>query len=194
MLFLWSQRQLMLKLLAAWNKKHLEEEGKETDVLQPWNNNAIFLNNAIKESIIWPVFPLCLGIMYNERRDPCITMERGSIRCHSLSASWSKPHTSDSVYLASSTAIRSIDLQVLKKNLLYVKDFTFLTAMQIKKHKLRLLGMGCCKCPSGPEKNSWSDKQANVRHWKHCWFSVVNLYLQPWTFGGISFVRELYHV
>lgn len=71
-----------------------------------------FLNNTIKGSIIWLIFPLFLDIMYCERRDPCITIGKGSIRCRSPWASWSKPHTSDSVYPASSTAIHFIDLHM----------------------------------------------------------------------------------
>lgn len=107
--------------------------------------------------------PLCLGIMYCERRDPCITMGRGSFRCCSPSASSSKPHTSDSVYPASSTAIHFIDLH--KKTCCMSR--TFLNAMQIKKHKLQLLGMGCLQVHTKIEK-SLSDKQANICHMKHC--------------------------
>lgn len=108
--FLWSKMLTDVETPCGENKKHLEEKGNKQMCCSTETTMPFFLNNTIKGSIIGPIFPLCLGIMYCERRDPCITMERGSIRCCSPSASWSKPHTSDSVYPTSSTAIHFIDL------------------------------------------------------------------------------------
>lgn len=101
----WCKNSMQPEMRNIWRRRE-----RDRCVAAVGQQCRFFLNNAIKGSIIWPVFPLCLGIMYCERRDPCITMGRGSIRCRSPWASWSKPHTSDSVYPASSAAIHFIDL------------------------------------------------------------------------------------
>lgn len=104
----------MVKNTVWWknsNKKHLEETGYIQMCCHTEKTKPFFLNNAIKGSIIWPIFLLCLDTIYCERQDSSVTMGRGTIWCRSPSASWSKPHTSDSVYCAASTAIHFIDLK-----------------------------------------------------------------------------------
>lgn len=127
-----------------------------------------FLNNAIKGSIIWAVFPLCLGIMYCERRDPCITMGRGSIRCRSPSASWSKPHTSDSVYPASSAAIHFIDLhEEEKKKPAACQGLRILDCNANRETQALIVRDGVFASAHQGRKNP-CDKQANICHPKHC--------------------------
>lgn len=100
---------------ASKNEKHLERKKSRQMCCSRETTMHFYLIMLSKDLLYGRCSPPCLGIMYYERRDPCITMERGSIPCRFPSASWSKPHTSDSVYPASSTAVPS--LISLKKNI-----------------------------------------------------------------------------